>query len=384
MFQFVCIFRSPLIPSLLLRILSIVVQAAPEQTTIILRDAPEATTEKDIRSVFTAAKTNVTNVHPDVGNTWFVSLDAKTTSRDDVVSLLLSLRGMKLHGEPIKARLKTESVASRRGTANGGYGYAASAPQSPVSSRPGQFQQHGAGPMASTGGNRAAQPGRGGGIRPHHMGQSRSVPSSPMAGERNANANYGGGKPGGTSTSRGGKNIVALSSGTGNRVVRRGSRNGDFFKATSSSGKNMSSPKGADTTSKASSSTIPPPPLAALHFPALDGNNGGGDKTPASQLQHRPKGAAPNDSEDTDGNKSDIVENPNKDEGKASAPKQPAGGYAAALRKAAPAKAAEAPKEKVRFTPFFDGAGGSVGKTFFVMKTIFFFVLDRSRRLIVT
>lgn len=368
---FVCIFWSPLIPSLLFRILSILLQAAPEQTTIILRDAPEATTEKDIRSVFTATNTNVTNVHPDVGNTWFVSLDAKTTSRDDVVSLLLSLRGMKLHGEPIKARLKTESVASRRGTASGGYGYAASAPQSPVTGRPGQFQQHGAGPMASSGGNRAAQPGRGGGgggMRPHHMGQSRSVPSSPMAGGRNSN--YGSGKAGG----RGGKNIVALGSGPGNKV-RRGSRNGDFFKATSSSG-DMSSPKGAGTTSKASSSAIPPPPLAGLHFPALGGDNGGDHKTAASQLQHRPKGAAPKDSDNTDDKKSDSTKKLNKDEGKASAPKQPAGGYAAALRKAAPAKAVGA-EEKVRFIPFcgvvlrYEVAGGSVGKAFFVMKTIF-------------
>ena len=320
------------------RIIVILLQAAPEQTTIILRDAPEATTEKDIRSVFSAAKTTVTNVHPDVGNTWFVSLDAKTTSRDDVVSLLLSLRGMKLHGEPIKARLKTESVAARRGTASGGYSYAASAPQSPVTGRPGQFQQHGAGPMAATGGSRAVQPGRGrggGGMRQPHMGQSRSVPSSPMAGGRHEN--YVGGKSGG----RGGKNIVALGSGTGNKV-RRGSRTGDG-KATSFSG-NTSSPKEAGTTTKASSSAIPPPPLAGLHFPALGGENGGDDKKPGGQLQHRPKGAPPKDSDDEG---SDFAEKSNKDE-KAPKPNQPTGGYAAALRKAAPAKAVDS-EEKVRF-----------------------------------
>ena len=250
---------------------------------------------------------------------------------------------MKLHGEPIKARLKTESVASRRGTASGGYGYAASAPQSPVTGRPGRFQQHGAGPMASTGINRAAQPGRGGGgggMRPHHIGQSRSVPSSPMAGGRNSN--YGSGKAGG----RGGKNIVALGSGPSNKA-RRGSRNGDLFKATSSSG-DISSPKGAGTSAKTSPSAVPPPPLAGLHFPALGGDNSDGDKTPASQLQHRPKGAAPTVSDDTDDSKKlDFAEKPNKDE-TAPATKQPVGGYAAALRKAAPAKAVGA-EEKVRF-----------------------------------
>ena len=323
------------------------------------------------------------NVHPDVGNTWFVSLDAKTTSRDDVVSLLLSLRGMKLHGEPIKARLKTESVASRRGTASGGYGYAASAPQSPVTGRPGQFQQHGAGPMASTGGNRDAQPGGGGGgggMRPHHTGQSRSVPSSPMAGGRNAN--YGGGK----SSGRGGKNIVALGSGSGNKA-RRGSRNGDFFKATSSSG-NMSSPKGASTTSKASQPAIPPPPLAGLHFPALGGDNGGNDKTPSSHLQHRPKGGAPTVSDNTDDKKSDSNVKLNKDKGKVSAPKKPEGGYAAALRKAAPANAVGA-EEKVRFH-FVTRRGIAIRSSWWLCwENIFcyednLFVLDRSRRLIVT
>ena len=198
-------------------------------------------------------------------------------------------------------------------------------------------------------------------MRPHHMGQSRSVPSSPMAGGRNAN--YGSGKSG----VRGGKNIVALGSGSGNKA-RRGSRNGDFFKATSPSG-NMSSPKGAGTTSKASPPAIPPPPLAGLHFPALGGDNGGNDKTTASQLQHRPKGGAPTVSENTDDKKSDSTEKLNKDEGKVSAPKQPTGGYAAALRKAAPAKAVGA-EEKVSFISFcgvvlrYEVAGGSVGKRF--------------------
>lgn len=291
--------------------------------------------------MFTAAKTTVANVHPDVGNTWFVSLDSKTTSRDDVVSLLLSLRGMKLHGEPIKARLKTESVAARRVTAGDGYSYAASAPQSPVTGRPGQFQQLGAGQLAATGGNRAGQQGRGrgagggGGMRPAHMRQSQSVPSSPMAGD--GKAHFSGGKSGGS------KNIVALGSGAGNKV-RRGSRNGDG-KATTSSG-NMSSPKEASARSKASSSAIPPPPLAGLHFPALGGPNGGSDKNPGSQLQHQPKGAPPKGSKETDGKKSESAEKPNKDE-EPTSPKQPAGGYAAALLKAAPTKPVGA-DEKVR------------------------------------
>lgn len=317
-------------------------QTAPEQTTIILRDAPAATTEKDIRSVFTAAKTEVTNVRPDVGNTWFVSLDAKTTSRDDVVSLLLSLRGMKLRGEPIKARLKTESAAARQGPggAGGGYGYAASAPQSPVTGRPGQFQQQDAGSVAVTGGNMAGQQGRGsgGGTRPPHMQQSHSVPSSPMAG--GGMTHYGGGKAGG----KGGKNIVALNSGVGNksRQGSRGGKDGGGKPAGSAvTSGTVSSPKQAGAAARASAN-IPPPPLAGLHFPAL------GDKKPDSQLHHRPKGAAPpKDAEEANGKDSDISKDTST---QSAAPKQSTGGYAAALRKAAPAASAVigSADEKVR------------------------------------
>ena len=264
-----------------------------------------------------------------------------------MVSLLLSLRGMKLRGEPIKARLKTESAAARQGSGGvgGGFGYAASAPQSPVTGRPGQFQQHGVGSMAVTGGNVAGQQGRGsgGGARPPHMQQSHSVPSSPMAG--GAITHSGGGKAGG----KGGKNIVALNSGVGNksrRSSRGGKDGGGKPVGNAASSGTVSSPKQAGTTARASPN-IPPPPLAGLHFPALGGNSSG-DKKPDSQLQHRPKGAAsPKDTEEAKGKDSDLSKDTST---QPAAPKQSTGGYAAALRKAAPAASAVigSADEKVR------------------------------------
>eukprot|EP00814_Leptocylindrus_danicus_P010325 CAMPEP_0116040466 /NCGR_PEP_ID=MMETSP0321-20121206/24381_1 /TAXON_ID=163516 /ORGANISM="Leptocylindrus danicus var. danicus, Strain B650" /LENGTH=432 /DNA_ID=CAMNT_0003520297 /DNA_START=114 /DNA_END=1409 /DNA_ORIENTATION=+ len=84
-------------------------QKSARRNTIILREVPPEVTEEDIRSVFSWDGCPVVeSVRLDVGNYWFVSLDA---TDDETVSTLLNLRNMKLNDEPIKARLKTESAA---------------------------------------------------------------------------------------------------------------------------------------------------------------------------------------------------------------------------------------------------------------------------------
>jgi len=81
-------------------------------STVILRDVPEEATEEDILSVFRDDDGNVviSGVQKEVGQCWFVTIDA-STSQQDLVSILLNLRSKTICNEPIKARLKTQSIA---------------------------------------------------------------------------------------------------------------------------------------------------------------------------------------------------------------------------------------------------------------------------------
>lgn len=82
---------------------------------IILRDVPEAATEDDIRSIFqsdeqTQSKESiVTNAQREFGQCWFVTLSSET-SQQDVYDILLNLRNKHILKEPVKARLKTQSI----------------------------------------------------------------------------------------------------------------------------------------------------------------------------------------------------------------------------------------------------------------------------------
>lgn len=88
-------------------------------TTVILRDVSNDATEQDVRAVFeregdssdATCPIMITKIQKEVGQCWFVTLDA-TTSKQDMVSILLNLRNKKLCNEPIKARLKTSSTAT--------------------------------------------------------------------------------------------------------------------------------------------------------------------------------------------------------------------------------------------------------------------------------
>jgi hypothetical protein len=86
---------------------------------IILRDVHTDVSEDDIRSIFANIQSSsqrqisptLVNVQREVGNCWFVTL-CESTTQEDVISILLDLRNKKLQNEPIKARLKTQSMVS--------------------------------------------------------------------------------------------------------------------------------------------------------------------------------------------------------------------------------------------------------------------------------
>lgn len=99
------------------------VSAADKASTVILRDVPESATEDDIRSIFQSDdfSPNLTNIEKEVGQCWFVTIDS-ATSQQDLVTILLGLRSKLICNEPIKARLKTQSIATQ-GVPMQGSGY---------------------------------------------------------------------------------------------------------------------------------------------------------------------------------------------------------------------------------------------------------------------
>lgn len=83
----------------------------PVQNVIILREVNKDVTEDDVRSLFQFDSCPpLESVRQDVANCWFVTLD--TSSREDVMNVMLDLRSKKLQGESVKARLKSASMAS--------------------------------------------------------------------------------------------------------------------------------------------------------------------------------------------------------------------------------------------------------------------------------
>jgi len=94
---------------------------------LILRDVPEEATEEDIRNILTDTSFEISDVQREIGNCWFVTL-GQTKSQQDTVNLLLSLRSAKICNEPIKVRLKTQSVAANNNS---------SAIETPAPSSPG-------------------------------------------------------------------------------------------------------------------------------------------------------------------------------------------------------------------------------------------------------
>eukprot|EP00544_Gedaniella_sp_CCMP2646_P012369 CAMPEP_0202499930 /NCGR_PEP_ID=MMETSP1361-20130828/31430_1 /ASSEMBLY_ACC=CAM_ASM_000849 /TAXON_ID=210615 /ORGANISM="Staurosira complex sp., Strain CCMP2646" /LENGTH=453 /DNA_ID=CAMNT_0049132239 /DNA_START=116 /DNA_END=1477 /DNA_ORIENTATION=+ len=89
---------------------AVVPPKSPVQNTIILREVQENIKEEDVQTLFQRLKKcpPVQHVRLDVANCWFVTLD--TTSRDEIMQVMLDLRSQTLLGEPVKARLKTAAT----------------------------------------------------------------------------------------------------------------------------------------------------------------------------------------------------------------------------------------------------------------------------------
>jgi len=83
------------------------------ENTIILRDIPESASEEDVRRIFEeedkdTSSVSIGSVQKEIGNCWFVTLDS-LTSKEDIITIMMSLKNKKILNEPIHARLKTHS-----------------------------------------------------------------------------------------------------------------------------------------------------------------------------------------------------------------------------------------------------------------------------------
>ncbi|CAJ1930139.1 unnamed protein product [Cylindrotheca closterium] len=83
------------------------------QNTVVLREVPNTMQESDIRRLFAFERCpSIQNMHKDVANCWFVTLD--TISRDEMLEVMLALRQAKCpSGESVKARVKSGVVMNR-------------------------------------------------------------------------------------------------------------------------------------------------------------------------------------------------------------------------------------------------------------------------------
>jgi len=94
------------------------------ENTIILRDVPESANEEDVRRIFeedkdassvadvltssSFVKASIGSVQKEIGNCWFVTIDS-LNSKEDIITIMMSLKNKKILNEPIHARLKTHS-----------------------------------------------------------------------------------------------------------------------------------------------------------------------------------------------------------------------------------------------------------------------------------
>eukprot|EP00602_Paraphysomonas_sp_CaronLab_P003247 CAMPEP_0185018616 /NCGR_PEP_ID=MMETSP1103-20130426/1276_1 /TAXON_ID=36769 /ORGANISM="Paraphysomonas bandaiensis, Strain Caron Lab Isolate" /LENGTH=707 /DNA_ID=CAMNT_0027548481 /DNA_START=160 /DNA_END=2280 /DNA_ORIENTATION=- len=78
-----------------------------EQHTIILRDVDSGVTDADVRDAFISVSCPpIVGCRSEMNSTWFVTF----ASESDARVALTNIRGAKLGGQPIRARLKTESM----------------------------------------------------------------------------------------------------------------------------------------------------------------------------------------------------------------------------------------------------------------------------------
>jgi len=116
-----------------------------KRNVVILREVPEGTTESDIFELFVGAPhaDRITNVKPEVNNTWFVKFNLDSGTED----VVLWLRTQQIKGVPVNAAIKSEhflrsffplDMAGGQGQPPMGY-----APMDPSQMDPSQMAQMG-------------------------------------------------------------------------------------------------------------------------------------------------------------------------------------------------------------------------------------------------
>lgn len=82
----------------------------PERTTLILREISDDTLEKDVRAIFNNDEcAPVKSMHPDIGNTWFVSFE----SEEDCIRTAMYLQNAgKFKGNPVHCRVKSAAISN--------------------------------------------------------------------------------------------------------------------------------------------------------------------------------------------------------------------------------------------------------------------------------
>ncbi|KAA8493506.1 La-related protein [Porphyridium purpureum] len=87
------------------------------RSSIILRDVPAGTSAADIEALFATNQSLPVpeSIRPDVGDTWFVTYDSYEKARNG----LDSIKNLSIHGAPVKARLKTETIVRSLAQASG-------------------------------------------------------------------------------------------------------------------------------------------------------------------------------------------------------------------------------------------------------------------------
>jgi hypothetical protein len=79
------------------------------RSTIILREIPSDTPLEEVKEIFNYEGCKAIGaIRSDIGDSWFVAMDSEEEAKDTLFDLRLKKRTFR--GQPVKARLKTETV----------------------------------------------------------------------------------------------------------------------------------------------------------------------------------------------------------------------------------------------------------------------------------
>ncbi len=79
------------------------------RSTIILREIPSDASVDEVKEIFNYEGCKVvSSIRSDIGDSWFVHMDCEEDAKDTLLDLRMKKRTFR--GQPVKARLKTETV----------------------------------------------------------------------------------------------------------------------------------------------------------------------------------------------------------------------------------------------------------------------------------